>query len=485
MTDARTQVRTRFAPSPTGYLHIGGVRTALYSWLYARKHGGCFVLRIEDTDAARNTPEAVQAIFDGMRWAGLSWDEGPQPDGSEHGDFGPYRQSDRLALYREYADKLLASGHAYRCYATQEEKEAARAAFVAKGGKAEGFAFESPWRARARDASEGDATKPHVIRFKTPKEGKTGWEDLVRGQLEIPNSQIQDFVMMRGDGMPLYNFACVIDDMTMQISHVVRGEEHIMNTAPQLQLFAAFGVEPPKFAHCPVILAQNGQKLSKRHASVSIREYEEQGYLPDAMLNYLVRLGWSHGDQEIFTRQELIEKFDFDHVGAGGAKYDLKKLAAVQGEHVRLLEPQLLAAHALPFVRARGLEVSDDDPRLIPAFASIRVRASTLSDAAERVDFYFRKDPVLDEASVKKFLTPAALPLLQGFAEVVRATEPFNESELEAQVNSWMQAKGLTMKDLAQPVRVALTGRSAAPGLYEIAAVLGKDETLRRLMLHT
>ncbi len=475
MTQARTQVRTRFAPSPTGYLHIGGVRTALYSWLYARKHGGSFVLRIEDTDAARNTPEAVQAIFDGMRWAGLNWDEGPDVGGA----FGPYRQTERLDMYREYADKLLASGHAYRCYATQEEKEVARAAFVAQGGKAEGFAFESPWR----DRSDGDPAKPHVIRFKTPKEGKAGWVDLVRGQLEIPNIQIQDFVMMRGDGMPLYNFACVIDDLTMQISHVVRGEEHIMNTAPQLHLFAAFGAEPPKFAHCPVILAPNGQKLSKRHASVSIREYEEQGYLPDAMLNYLVRLGWSHGDQEIFTRAELVEKFDFEHVGAGGAKYDLKKLTAVQGEHVRLLEPKVLAAHALPFVRARGLEVAGDDARLEPAFASIRVRASTLSDAAERVDFYFRKDPVMDEASVKKFLTPTTLPLLESFAEVVRNTEPFSEAALEAGVNAWMAEQSLTMKDIAQAVRVALTGRSAAPGLYEIAAVLGKDETLRRLAL--
>jgi len=476
MTEARTQVRTRFAPSPTGYLHIGGVRTALYSWLFARKHHGSFVLRIEDTDAARNTPEAVQAIFDGMRWAGLDWDEGPDIGGA----YGPYRQTERLHLYKQYADQLLASGHAYRCYATQEEKEAARAAFVAKGGKAEGFAFESPWR----DRSDGDSSKPHVIRFKTPKEGKIGWEDLVRGHLEIPNLQVQDFVMMRGDGMPLYNFACVIDDLTMKISHVVRGEEHIMNTAPQLHLYGAFGVEPPKFAHCPVILAQNGQKLSKRHASVSIREYEEQGYLPDAMLNYLVRLGWSHGDQEIFTRQELIEKFDFEHVGAGGAKYDLKKLGAVQGEHVRLLDPKDLAKHALPFVRARGLEVADDDPRLVPAFASIRVRASTLSDAAERVDFYFRKDPVIDEAAAKKFLVPSALPLLQGFTEVVRATEPFTEAELETRTNAWMAAQNITMKDIAQAVRVALTGRSAAPGLYEIAVVLGKDETLRRLAEH-
>ena len=332
MTQDRTEVRTRFAPSPTGYLHIGGLRTALYSWLFARKHGGKFILRIEDTDQERNTPEAVAAIFDGMRWAGLNWDEGPDVGGP----FGPYRQTERLGLYREFADKLLGSGHAYRCYASQAEKEAARATFVAQGGKAEGFSFESPWR----DRTDGDPSQSHVIRFKTDKQGATSWPDLVRGKIEIPNRELQDFVLMRGDGIPLYNFACVVDDLTMRISHVVRGEEHIINTAPQILMYRALGAEPPLFAHCPVILAQNGQKLSKRHASVSVSEYVEQGYLPDAMLNYLVRLGWSHGDQEIFTREELIEKFDFEHVGAGGAKYDLKKLAAVQGEHVRMLKAE-------------------------------------------------------------------------------------------------------------------------------------------------
>jgi glutamyl-tRNA synthetase len=468
-----TEVRTRFAPSPTGYLHIGGVRTALYSWLFARRYGGRFVLRIEDTDVARNTPEAVQAIFDGMRWVGLHWDEGPDVGGP----FGPYRQSERLEIYKEQAERLLHEGHAYRCYATQEEKEAARAAFVAQGGKAEGFVFESPWRERG----EGDLSTPHVIRWKTPKQGATGWDDLVRGHLEIPNQQLQDFVLMRGDGMPLYNFACVVDDLGMKISHVVRGEEHIMNTAPQILMYRALGAEPPHFAHCPVILAQNGQKLSKRFASVSVKEYEEQGYLPDAMLNYLVRLGWSHGDQELFSRAELIEKFDFEHVGAGGAKYDLKKLAAVQSEHLRLLEPAEIAARAYPFLRARGLDVATDDPRLVSAFASVRVRASTLVDAAERVDFYFRDAPVMDEASVKKFLIPAAAAHLESFVAIARAAEPFTEAELEARVNAWMQEQSVTMKDYAQAVRVALTGRSAAPGLYEIMMVLGREQSVARL----
>src|SRR5262245_44001204 len=357
-------VRTRFAPSPTGYLHIGGVRTALYSWLYARQKGGKFVLRIEDTDKERNTPEAVQAIFDGMRWAGLDWDEGPDVGGP----FGPYRQTERLDMYKEYAERMVREGSAYRCYASKDEMDAARAAFVAGGGKAEAFAFQSPWR----DRSDGDASKPHVIRFKTPKDGVTSWQDQVRGKLEIPNKELQDFVMMRGDAIPLYNFACVIDDLTMKISHVVRGEEHILNTQPQILMYRALGAEPPLFAHCPVILAPTKKKLSKRDAAVGISEYEEPGYLPDAMLNFLVRLGWSHGDQEIFTRQELIEKFDFEHVSAGGAKYDLKKLAAIQGEHVRKLAAAELARLAMPFVKKRGLEVAADDPRLVPAFASVQ-----------------------------------------------------------------------------------------------------------------
>jgi glutamyl-tRNA synthetase len=468
-----TEVRTRFAPSPTGYLHIGGVRTALYSWLFARKHGGKFVLRIEDTDKERNTPEAVAAIFEGMRWAGLSWDEGPDLGGP----FGPYRQTERLDLYRTFADRLLASGHAYRCYASAEDKESARAAFVARGGKAEGFVFESPWRER----TDGDPSQPHVIRFRTPKQGATGWTDLVRGAIEIPNREVQDFVLLRGDGIPLYNFACVVDDLTMRISHVVRGEEHIINTAPQILMYRAFEAEPPYFAHCPVILAQNGQKLSKRHAAVSVSEYRDQGYLPDAMLNYLVRLGWSHGDQEIFTRAELIEKFDFEHVGAGGAKYDLKKLAAVQGEHLRLLPAARIAELALPFVRARGLFVDADDPRLIPAFESVRLRASTLADAAERIDFYFRAEPVFEEAARKKFLTPAAAHALDGFAAMLVDVTPFSALELEQRTNAWLASQGLAMKDVAQAARVALTGRGAAPGLFEIILVLGREESVRRL----
>jgi glutamyl-tRNA synthetase len=450
----RSEVRTRFAPSPTGYLHIGGVRTALYSWLFARRHGGKFVLRIEDTDKERNTPEAVQAIFDGMRWAGLDWDEGPDVGGP----FGPYRQTERLALYREYADRLLESGAAYRCYATQADKESARAAFVAGGGKAEGFVFTSPWRDRPAEVRD----EPHVLRFRSPSEGATSWRDLVRGEIAIPNSEIQDFVLMRSDGMPLYNFACVVDDMLMRITQVVRGEEHMINTAPQLLMYRAFAAEPPQFAHCPVILAQNGQKLSKRHAAVAVKDYEEQGYLPDAMINYLVRLGWSHGDQEIFTRGELIEKFDFEHVGAGGAKYDTKKLTAVQGEHLRLLEPSRIAQLALPFVHKRGLDVRADDPRLVPAFATVRVRASTLDDAAERVDFYFREPPSYDEAATKKFLVPAVAPHLGKLAELAAAAEPFAESTLEAAANAWMEHSGVPMKDFAQAARVALTGRAGA-----------------------
>jgi glutamyl-tRNA synthetase len=467
-----TEVRTRFAPSPTGYLHIGGVRTALYSWLYARKHKGKFVLRVEDTDRERNTDEAVAAIFDGLRWAGLDWDEGPDIGGP----YGPYLQSQRLSMYGDYAERLLRAGHAYRCYATQEEKEQARAAFVAQGGVAQGFVFQSPWRER----SDGDPSLPHVIRFKTPREGQSAWDDLVRGRVELQHRDMSDFVLMRGDGMPLYNFACVVDDLSMRISHVVRGEEHMINTAPQILLYRALDAAPPRFAHCPVILAQNGQKLSKRHAAVSVREYQDQGYLPDAMLNYLVRLGWSHGDQEVFSRQELIEKFDFDHVGAGGAKYDLKKLAAIQGEHLRMLPAERIAALALPFVRARGIALAEDDPRLVPAFETVRVRASTLADAAERVDFYFR-EPELDPAAAKKFLVAGAADHLAQLAQVVARCEPFSADALERAIETWIAEAGVTMKQFAQAARVSLTGKAAAPGLFEIMTVLGRDESVKRL----
>jgi len=469
-----SSVRVRFAPSPTGYLHIGGVRTALYSWLWARRNGGSFILRIEDTDRERSTEESVQIVLESMRWLGLDWDEGPEVGGAH----GPYRQSERLAIYRDYAEKLVASGHAYRCYATKEELAAAREAHAASGSK-EGFVFESPWRDRAEAPTDPDAA--HVIRFKSPRSGSTAWNDRVKGPIEVQHATLQDFVLMRPDGMPLYNFGCVVDDLTMGVTLVARGDDHMINTAPQILLYQAFGAAVPDFAHIPMVLAPNGQKLSKRHAAVGVLEYRDLGYLPDGVINYLVRLGWSHGDQEIFTRDDLVAKFDWEHVNASAAKYDEKKLAHVQAEHLRMLADDELAARVVPFLAARGLEVAGDDLRLRRALPYLKPRATTLVDLAHGLDYFFREAPEMDEKASRKFLVPDNAAHLEQLADLVEATEPFEPEALEAAVESWLEAADLKMKVVAQPARVAMTGRTASPGLYEVMEVLGREVTTRRL----
>ncbi|MBX3246383.1 MAG: glutamate--tRNA ligase [Myxococcales bacterium] len=466
-------VRLRFAPSPTGYLHIGGVRTALYAWLYARQRGGEFVLRIEDTDVARNSDEAIQIIYDSMRWLGLDWDEGPEVGGPH----GPYQQSERLALYREHAERLIESGHAYRCYATTEEIQAARKAWEEAHGHG-GFRFRSPWR----DRTDGDPEVPHVVRFKAPSEGETGWDDLVYGPIAYPNAEQQDFVLLRQNGLPLYNFGAFVDDLTMGITHVTRGDDHLVNTPPQILLYRAFGAEPPCFAHLPMVLGPDGKKLSKRHAAVAVLEYRDLGYVPDGVLNYLARLGWSHGDDEIFTRAELIEKFDWSACGRTGSRYDVKKLAHVQGAHLRVLTNEALAGLVVPFLAQRGLEVAPGDPRLVAAIEPVKLRATTLVDLAEGLDYFFRADDALvfDEKGAKKFLVPEAAPLLEAFASLVESTA-FEAEALEAATTAWLERDGIAIKNLAQPARVAMTGRTASPGLYETLILLGRDRALSRL----
>lgn len=468
-----SNVRVRFAPSPTGYLHIGGVRTALYSWLYARQQGGTFVLRIEDTDRDRSTEESVRIVLESMRWLGLTWDEGPDVGGPH----APYFQSARLDVYRAHAEKLVRAGRAYRCYATKDEIEAARAAHAATGAKA-GFRFQSPWRDRA-DA-DGDPSKPHVIRFKSPRDGVTGWDDMVKGRIEVPNEQQQDFVLLRPDGMPLYNFGCVVDDFTMGITHVCRGDDHVVNTPIQLLLYTALEAPAPKFAHLPMVLAPNGEKLSKRHAAVGVLEYRDMGYVPDAVLNYLVRLGWSHGDQEIFTRQELVEKFDWEHVGSTAGKYDGKKFAHVQGEHLRMLSDDALAEGVVPFLAAIGVNVTADDARLRATFPSMRPRAGTFVELAAGIDYFFRA-PTMDEKAQSKFLVKESVPHLRALTAVVQGVEAFDAQTLEAAVNAFLESTGRQMKQVAQPARVAMTGRTQSPGLFEVMAILGKEETVRRL----
>jgi glutamyl-tRNA synthetase len=469
-----SEVRVRFAPSPTGYLHIGGVRTALYSWLWARRHGGTFILRIEDTDLERSTAESVEVVLESMRWLGLDWDEGPGVSGPS----APYFQSERLAIYRAYAERLIAGGHAYRCYATKEEMQAAREAHQATGTK-EGFVFKSPYRDGRK--APADPNAPHVIRFRAPEEGSTAWDDKVKGRIEVPHSTLQDFVLVRTDGMPLYNFSCVVDDLEMGITLVARGDDHMINTTPQILLYQALGAAVPEFAHVPMVLAPNGQKLSKRYAAVAVLEYRDMGYLPDALLNYLVRLGWSHGDQEIFTRAELIEKFDWDHVGSQAGKYDVKKLAYVQAEHLRMAPDDVLCEGALPFLEKEGVAASADDPRLRKALPYVKPRATTFIDLADAVSYFLRDALVFEKGAKEKALTEESAAELRALADAVRDVTPFDDATLSARVEAWLAETGRAMKQVAQPARVAMTGRTRSPGLFQVMEVLGRDLTLARL----
>jgi glutamyl-tRNA synthetase len=467
------EVRVRFAPSPTGYLHIGGVRTALYSWLWARRNRGTFILRIEDTDRERSTDESIQVVLDSMRWLGLDWDEGPEVGG----DHGPYVQSERLDIYAEYAETLIETGHAYRCYATKEEIALAREAHQ-KGGTKDGFRFQSSWRDRSEPPA--DANARHVIRFRAPHEGTTSWVDEVKGKIDIPNSTLQDSILLRPDGMPLYNFGCVVDDLTMEVTLVARGDDHMINTAPQILLYEALGAPVPKFAHMPMVLAPNGEKLSKRHAAVGVLEYRDMGYLPDAILNYLARLGWSHGDQEIFTRQELIAEFSWDRVGSTAGRYDAKKFLHVQAEHLRMLRDEDIARGTVPFLAKIGIEVAADDPVLLKTIPYVKPRAQTFIEVAEAVDYFFR-DVEFEAKGRRKFLVPEYAQNLWRLADVVEAVEPFSKDPLDKTVKAWLEENELPMKVVAQPARVAMTGRTRSPGLFEVMEVLGKERTLARL----
>jgi glutamyl-tRNA synthetase len=468
-----TEVRVRFAPSPTGYLHIGGARTALYNWLWARKHGGTFVLRIEDTDRARSTPESVQAIFDALRWLGLDWDEGPHAGG----DRGPYFQTERLALYKEHADRLIESGHAYRCYATTEELAAARSEHEKKTGK-KGWKYPGWWRdKKPSDWPEG---KPYVVRVKVPEGGSTSFDDLVKGHIEIAHAEMQDDVIVRRDGVPLYNFGCVVDDLGMGITLVARGDDHLQNTPTQLLLYRALDAKPPVFAHLPMILDEKGKKMSKREGAGSVEDYRVRGFVPDAVINYLARLGWSHGDDELFSREELIAKFDFASVGREGARYDEKKFLHVEAHHLRLMSSDAIAKAAAPFIAKRGLSI-DSEARLLAAIETVRPRVATLEDVAYMIDYYFREPPEMDEKAQKKFIEPGIAKNLKSYRDLLASIEPFDKKPLEDATNAWMEKNAIGFKEYAQAARVALTGRSATPGLFEVMEVLGKTRALARL----
>jgi glutamyl-tRNA synthetase len=465
--------RLRFAPSPTGYLHIGGVRTALFNWLWAKKMGGTFVLRIEDTDQERSTDESRQIILDGLSWVGLTWDEGPGVGGG----FGPYTQMERLSLYREYADRLIEKGLAFRCYCTKEELDAQREALKKKDPKAQ---FKYPGTCRTRT---DQPDKKYVVRFKAPRDGAITYVDKVFGEVTTPNVENQDFVLLREGGIPLYNFGVVVDDITMEISLVARGRDHMINTPPQIMLYQAFGATVPEFAHLPMMLAANGEKLSKRHGAVSVTDYRDRGYAPAAVLNYLARFGWSHGDQEIFSQAELVEAFSWESCGRGDGKFDDKKFLAIDHEHLkseRLVPSPVYAESVLPFLAQRGL-ASPSREAVERALYTIRERARTYVEAADMLDYFFRPEPVMDEKAKSKFLVKDAAARLLGFRDALAGSSSWTEADLEAAANGYLASSGLQIKDVAQPARVALTGRSASPGLYQVLFVLGRDASLARL----
>jgi glutamyl-tRNA synthetase len=466
-------LRMRFAPSPSGYLHIGNVRSTLFTWLWCKSHGGTFVLRVEDTDQERSSIDSVRAVLDDLKWLGLQWDEGPEVEGP----FAPYFQSERKAIYREHTEQLIREGKAYRCYCTKEELDAQREALKAANPKAN---FVYPGTCRDR---KDQPNLPFVVRFRSPSTGTTDFTDKVFGHISTPNSAQQDFVLMRTDGYPLYNLAATIDDHLMEITLVARGRDHIGNTPQQILLYQAFGWQPPEFAHLPMMLSSKGEKLSKRNGSVSVKEYRDKGFTPMGVLNYLVRFGWSAGDQEIFSREQLIQLFSWDHVNKGDGKFDEKKFADVAFEQLK--QPTLTTLDEYvewvkPFLALRGIE-NPDETLLRRAIPGVRERARTLLDAAHDLDFYFREPPEFDDKARQKFLTPAAAPHLRALRGVVEAVADFQAAPLEAAFKAWVEGAGLSMKDVAQPARVALTGRSASPPLFDVMEVLGKPQTLARL----
>jgi glutamyl-tRNA synthetase len=454
------KIITRFPPSPTGYLHVGGARTAIFNWLYARHMQGRFVLRIEDTDAERSTQASVDAIFEALQWLGIDWDD------------GPYFQTQRLDIYKEYIQKLLDSGHAYYCTCSPKEIDAMRQKAMATGDKPR---YDGTCREKSLDRST-DA----VVRFKAPLSGTTVVEDVIKGNMVFQNDELDDFVICRSDGTPTYNFVVVIDDITMNINTIIRGDDHVMNTPKQMLLYQALGSPLPTFGHVPMVLGNDRARLSKRHGAMSVTAYRDMGFLPDALINYLVRLGWSHGDQEIFTRSELVEVFDLKNIGRSAGIFDLDKLLAINAEHIMAASPADLVAPLKPFMKEAGIEIETGD-YIVQVIETLQPRSKTLKDMAEAALFYYHSAIEYDEKAAKKFLKPAALEPLKLLADKLEALKDYTQSGLEEVFKSVMEETELKLGKIAQPVRVALTGRTASPGIFEIIAILGKDRVIPRL----
>jgi glutamyl-tRNA synthetase len=457
----RMTVVTRFAPSPTGLLHVGGVRTALFSWLYARRYGGKFILRIEDTDRERSTDEAVRVILDGMQWLGLD------------ADAGPYYQTERFDRYRDVIARMLKEGSAYRCYCTKQELEEQRAQQLARKEKPR-------YSGLCRNRTEPRAGAESVVRFKNPLEGAVVVEDLVHGPVVFDNRELDDLIMARSDGTPTYNFCVVVDDMDMAVTHVIRGDDHLNNTPRQMNMLRALGAAPPAYAHVPMILGADGAKLSKRHGAVSVLQFQEEGYLPWALLNYLVRLGWAHGDQEVFTREEMIAAFDIRNVNKAASAFNPEKLLWLNQQHMMRMRP----ADLVPYLRAQlqSLGLDSIDERLLEGVVlAQRERAKTMKEMAQNSRFFFTRDVELDPKAARKCLTAAEVRPLEETRKRLVGLSEWSTVPIHAALNALAAELGVGLGKIAQPLRVAVTGSSVSPPIDATLALLGRERTLARI----
>ncbi|MBI4495798.1 MAG: glutamate--tRNA ligase [Deltaproteobacteria bacterium] len=455
------QIILRFAPSPTGHLHIGGARTALFNWLYARNKAGKFILRIEDTDQVRSTRESIDAILESLTWLGLDWDE------------GPIYQTDRLPTYREHTERLLREGKAYFCYCTPEELEENRQQALREKRKPK-------YSGRCRNLAEPVPGRTPAVRFKTPQAGWTILHDLIKGTIQFDNAELDDLIIQRSDGWPTYNFSAVVDDATMSISHVIRGDDHVNNTPRQILLYEAFGYPLPHFAHVPMILGPDKARLSKRHGATSVMAYKEMGYLPQALVNYLVRLGWSFGDQEIFSLEELVEKFSLENVGRSAAVFNPEKLLWLNGVYIRQEKAERLADLLLPFLEAKGFRPRSMD-WLNEVVKTLQERSKTLVEMADQAAFFFSSDFEYEAKAAQKYLTPQMKEPLQALLVRLKSSPELDEKGLEAIFQEIIAVRGLKLGALAQTVRVALTGKAVSPGIYEVMRILGGEEVRQRL----
>lgn len=454
---------TRFAPSPTGYLHVGGARTALYSWLHARKTGGTFILRIEDTDLERSSQESVDAILEGMKWLGLDYDD------------GPYYQTKRFDLYKEVVAQLLAEGKAYKCFCTVEEVDAMREAQMAAGEKPK---YNGMWR----DRTDHPTDKPYVIRFKNPLDGVVVIDDLIKGRIEIANAELDDLIIARSDGTPTYNLTVVVDDWKMGITHVIRGDDHVNNTPRQMNILAALGAEIPKYAHVPMILGDDGKRLSKRHGAVGVMQYRDNGFLPEALINYLVRLGWSHGDQEIFSKEELVELFDLSNCNRAPSAFNTDKLIWLNQHYMKTLAPDYVASHLAWHIAEQKLDISTG-PALTELVKVQAERVKTLKELVEVSRYFYEDFSEFEENAAKKHLRPVAAEPLLAVQTKLAELNDWSVEALHKAINDAAESLGLGMGKVGMPLRVAVTGGGNSPALDATLALIGKERVLKRISM--